>query len=114
RGTARGEKSTRRIDREAAPWIKRSMVRRRHARLDLSQVVLFGLVLPEPEADGAVAPGGRRGAGGRGDPRSSDDGVAPTLAAQRGARSRGHARRGGASDAGAQAPARLELRRAGA
>src|SRR5690242_16606206 len=29
--------------------IKRSMVRRRHAQLDLSQVVLFGLVLPEPE-----------------------------------------------------------------
>jgi IS5 family transposase len=29
--------------------IKRGMVRRRHAQLELSQVVLFGLVLPEPE-----------------------------------------------------------------
>ncbi|MES1157905.1 MAG: hypothetical protein ABUL67_02280, partial [Haliangium ochraceum] len=26
------------------------MVRRRHVQLDLAQVVLFGLVLPEPEA----------------------------------------------------------------
>jgi IS5 family transposase len=29
--------------------IKRGMVRRRHVQLELSQVVLFGLVLPEPE-----------------------------------------------------------------
>ena len=29
--------------------INRCMVRRRHTQLDLSQVVLFGLVLPEPE-----------------------------------------------------------------
>src|SRR4051794_39692087 len=29
--------------------IKRSMVRRRHVQMELSQVVLFGLVLPEPE-----------------------------------------------------------------
>jgi hypothetical protein len=29
--------------------IKRIMVRRRHAQMELSQVVLFGLVLPEPE-----------------------------------------------------------------
>ena len=29
--------------------IKGSMVRRRYAQMELSQVVLFGLVLPEPE-----------------------------------------------------------------
>jgi len=29
--------------------IKASMVRRRYAQMELSQAVLFGLVLPEPE-----------------------------------------------------------------
>src|SRR5579872_1917952 len=66
------------------------------------------------EADGAVAPASRQGARRRRARRRGDGGVATTLAAEYPARSSGHARRSGAADARAEAPAGLELRRAGA
>src|SRR3954469_1073850 len=90
------------------------MVRRRHAQLELAQVILFGLVLPEPEM--LMEPWLRQV-----DKTLEDEEIVDavmtvmrrTEAAQRPAGPRGRASRGGAADAGTQATARLELRRAG-